>query len=256
MLNEVLERLPELEESKRVVSVLSGGLDSTIVTYTLVEKYGKDNVIALSYNYGQKQTVELEKAATTCKKLGIGHHIIDISFLGTVVEKVSALSSTGDVEMPTITDVLGDPTPPTYVPYRNQILFSIALAFAESNESQFIFNGLQAHDEYSYWDTTQEFVKRMNKVSELNREQLIEIVSPFVEFSKKEEIEVGKELNVPWIDTWTCYTGEQGNGACGKCPSCSERIMNFAMAGLKDDCPYEIDIPWDKLIEENYEPTT
>ena len=253
MLKDVLETLPQLTQGKRVVSVLSGGLDSTIVTYTLVEKYGKDNVIALSFNYGQRQSIELYKAKTTCEKLGIGHHIIDISFLGTVVEKVSALSATGNVAMPTIEEILGEPTPPTYVPYRNQILFSIALAFAESNNAKYIFNGLQAHDEYSYWDTTQEFVKRMNNVSELNRKELIEIVSPFVEFSKKDEIKVGMELNVPFVDTWTCYSGENGHGACGKCPSCSERIQNFAMAGFIDPCPYEIEIPWTDIIKDNSE---
>jgi 7-cyano-7-deazaguanine synthase len=185
--------------------------------------------------------------------LGIAHHVIDISFLGDVIKNVSALSDAGNVEMPTIEDILGLATPPTYVPYRNLLMFSIALSFAESNNAQFVMNGLQAHDEYSYWDTTKEFVSRMNKISELNREQFIEIVSPFVEFSKYEEISVGKELNVPWIDTWTCYTGEHGNGACGKCPSCSERIMNFAKAGIMDDCLYEIEIPWDRLIEENSE---
>lgn len=253
MLKDVVANLPVLDTGKKVVSVLSGGLDSTIVTYTLVEKYGKDKVISLSFNYGQKQSIELEKAKTTCGKLGIAHHIIDISFLGKVVEKVSALSSTGSVAMPTIESILGEPQPVTYVPYRNLILFSIAMSFAESNNAAFIFNGLQAHDLYAYWDTSAEFTKRVNSISELNRKNNIKVVSPFVEFSKKEEIAVGNELNVPFIDTWTCYVGERGRGACGKCPSCSERIMNFAQAGLKDPIEYEIDIPWDRLIEENKE---
>ncbi len=253
MLKDVLATFPPLDAGKKVTSVLSGGLDSTIVTYTLVEKYGKDNVVALSFNYGQKQSIELEKAKTTCAKLGIAHHVIDIGFLGKVVEKVSALSASGNVAMPTIEEVLGEPQPVTYVPYRNLILFSIAMSFAESNDAQYVFNGLQAHDEYSYWDTTSEFTKRVNSVSELNRKNSVKVISPFVEFSKKDEIAVGKELNVPWLDTWTCYAGEQGHGACGKCPSCSERIMNFAKAGIKDECPYEIEIPWDKLIEENSE---
>lgn len=250
MLVDVLSRMPELVAGTKVVSVLSGGLDSTIVTYALVEKYGVDNVIALSFNYGQTHSNELEKAVITCDKLGISHKVLDISFLGKVVENVSALSTYGDIEMPNIEAVLGEPQPVTYVPYRNQILFSITLAFAESNQCNFIFNGLQAHDEYSYWDTTKEFVSRMNAVSELNRENLIEIISPFVEFSKKEEIQVGNELNVPWVDTWTCYTGEKGDGACGECPSCSERIQNFVLAGIKDTCPYATDIPWDQLISE------
>jgi 7-cyano-7-deazaguanine synthase len=253
MLNEVLSRLPEIEEGTKVVSVLSGGLDSTIVTYTLVKKYGAENVVALSYNYGQKQSVELEKAILTCQKLGVVHKILDISFLGEVVSKVSALSRVGNVAMPTIEDVLGEPQPVTYVPYRNLILFSIGMSFAESNNASFVFNGLQAHDEYSYWDTTKAFVQSVNNVSELNRKNSVKIVSPFVEFSKKDEIQVGKELNVPWIDTWTCYEGDNGKGACGRCPSCSERIMNFAKAGIKDECPYAIDVPWDKLIEENSE---
>jgi len=155
--------------------------------------------------------------------------------------------------MPTIESILGHPQPPSYVPFRNLVLFSIAFTFAESNEAQFIFNGLQAHDLYSYWDTSQEFTDRLNSITVLNREHNIKLVSPFVQFSKKDEIIVGKELGVPWIDTWTCYVGEQGHGACGKCPSCSERIMNFAQAGLKDECPYEIEIPWNRLIEENSE---
>lgn len=251
MLKDVLETLPQLTPGKRVVSVLSGGLDSTIVTYTLVEKYGKDNVIALSFNYGQKQTIELDKAKLTCQKLGIGHHIIDISFLGKVVEKVSALSATGNVAMPTIEDVLGLPQPPTYVPMRNLILFAIASSFAESNNAQFITSGLQVHDEYAYWDTSTEFVNRMNEIFELNREHKITLLAPFINMSKKEEIEIGKELDVPWFDTWTCYSGENGHGACGKCPSCSERIMNFAKAGLIDPCPYEIEIPWEQLIADN-----
>jgi len=251
MIDEVLNRLPELSSGKRVVSVLSGGLDSTIVTYLLVKKYGAENVVALSFNYGQRHTVELEKAAITCSKLGIPHKLLDISFLGKVVENVSALSSSGNVEMPTIEDVLGEPQPVTYVPYRNMILFSIGLSFAESNNAQYVFNGLQAHDEYSYWDTTSEFTSRMNLVSELNRKNEVKVISPFVEFSKKDEILIGEELNVPYFDTWTCYRGEEGHGACGKCPSCSERIMNFAKAGIKDPLSYEVPIPWDTLIAES-----
>jgi len=251
MLTDVLNNLPSLDTGNKVISVLSGGLDSTIVTHTLVRKYGAANVIAISYNYGQKQSIELEKAIITCNTLRIKHKVLDISFLGEIVAPVCALSAVGDIKMPTIEDILGLPTPPTYVPFRNEIIFSIGLSFAESNNAQFVFNGLQAHDEYSYWDTSSEFVKRMNAVSELNREHMIEIISPFVNFSKKEEIEIGVELGVDWNTTWTCYEGENGNGACGRCPSCSERIMNFAQAGIKDTCPYAIDIPWDRLIEEN-----
>ena len=247
-LSNVLNTLPELEAGKKVVSVLSGGLDSTILTYMLVAKYGFENVVALSYNYGQKHSIELEMAAKTCEKLNINHKILDITFLGDIIAPVSALSATSDLVMPNIEDILGEPQPISYVPYRNLILFSIALSFAESNNAAFIMNGLQAHDLYAYWDTTQEFTDRVNAISELNRKNAIQIVSPFVTFTKKDEIEVGLELNVDWSETWTCYNGDSVNGACGRCPSCSERIMNFAKAGIKDTCNYSIDIDWDKLI--------
>jgi 7-cyano-7-deazaguanine synthase len=236
----------KLPNKNKVVSVLSGGLDSTILTYMLVDKYGKDNVIALSFNYGQKQGIELEKASVTCKKLNIQHKIIDISFLGDIVAPVCANIKGTDVEMPTIQDVLGDPQPPTYVPYRNMILNSIAFSFAESNDCDAVFSGLQIHDEYGYWDTSRMFIDRMNSVSELNRQHQISFEAPFAEMSKKDEIEIGKELGVIFEDTMTCYNPTE-DVACGKCPSCSERIQNFALAGIKDPCKYSIEIPWDDI---------
>lgn len=231
----------------KVVSVLSGGLDSTILTYKLVNEYGKDNVFALSFNYGQKQGIELEKASITCNKLGIQHKIIDISFLGEIVSPVCANIKGTNVEMPTIQDVLGDPQPPTYVPYRNMILNSIAFSFAESNGCRYVYSGLQIHDEYGYWDTSRMFIDRMNDVSTLNRQHSIEFMAPFAEMSKKDEIEIGLTLKVPFQDTMTCYNPTD-DVACGVCPSCSERIQNFALAGIKDPCKYDIDIPWDDII--------
>lgn len=234
----------ELPDFKKVVSVLSGGLDSTILTYLLVHKYGAENVFALTYNYGQRHSVEIEKAQLTTSKLGIAHRIIDISFLGDIVAPVSALSAKTDVQMPTIKDVLGHPQPPTYVPYRNLILNSLALSFAESNSCEAVFTGLQSQDQYAYWDTSEAFVASLNAVSKLNRQNLISIQAPFYAMSKAQEIAIGKELGVPFEDTSTCYNPSEEGAACGKCPSCAERIMNFMKAGLKDPVPYMININW------------
>lgn len=233
----------------KVVSILSGGLDSTILTYQLVKEFGAENVYALTFNYGQRHNIELTKAHLTCGKLGIPLREIDISFLGDVVAPVCSLSAGTEVEMPTIEDVLGDPQPPTYVPYRNMILNSIGFSFAESVGAERIYSGLQVHDEYGYWDTSHSFIDSMNIVSNLNRKNGITLWAPFADMSKAEEIKIGLELGVPFQDTWTCYRGEEGNGACGVCPSCSERIMNFAKAGLADPCPYEISIPWIELYQ-------
>lgn len=233
------------------VSILSGGLDSTVLTYWLVDKFGADNVVALTFNYGQRHNVEIECAAKTCARLGIRHHILDISFLGDIVAPVCALSANTEVAMPTITDVLGDPQPKTYVPYRNMILNAIGFSFAEANGADQIYSGLQIHDEYGYWDTTHAFIDTMNAVSANNRMHAVRLVAPFADMSKYDEIMIGNKLGVDYAETWTCYRGEVGAGACGRCPSCSERIMNFAKAGMYDPVPYEIDIPWDDIIEAN-----
>ena len=140
-LEQALAQLPDTEHN--VVSVLSGGLDSTILTYILVKKYGKDRVFALSYNYGQKQKRELDMARATCNWLGVAHKVLDLSILGEIVKDVSANIKGTDVAMPTIKDVLGDPQPKTYVPFRNMILNSLAFSFAECNKASHVFTGLQ-----------------------------------------------------------------------------------------------------------------
>ena len=243
-LEEFKKTLPELSEGKKVVSVLSGGLDSSTLTYLLVDKYGADNVVALSYFYGQKQSIELEKAKTTCNKLGVKHHLLDITFLGEAVKNVCANIKGTDVQMPTIEDVLGDPQPPTEVPFRNAILNTIAFSFAQANNCQYVFTGIQIHDSYGYWDCTQDFLDVMNHLSSLNRLHNIQLVAPFKSMSKCEEIKIGNELEVPYEDTLTCYNPNDKGESCGKCPSCSERIMNFKKAGMKDPALYSIEIDW------------
>ncbi|AUS03053.1 queuosine biosynthesis protein [Vibrio phage 2.275.O._10N.286.54.E11] len=249
-LKEALAILPETKNN--VVSVLSGGLDSTIMTYVLVHKYGASNVFALSYNYGQKQSLELKKAEETCNALGIQHKIIDIGFLGDIVSPVCANIATSDVAMPTIHEVLGDPQPPSYVPYRNLILNSTAMAFAETNNASYIFTGLQVHDEYGYWDTSQKFVDSLNAVSSLNRMHKIEVRAPFSMLSKYEEINIATELgNVDFTKTLTCYDPNNLGHSCGVCPSCSERIKNFMLSGIADPINYSIDIDWDSGIKQH-----
>ncbi|CAM0079291.1 QueC-like queuosine biosynthesis [Vibrio phage K567] len=232
----------------KVVSVLSGGLDSTILTYKLVDEYGADNVFALSFFYGQKQSIELEKAKLTCQKLGIEHRLIDISFLGDVVAPVCANIVGSDLAMPTIQDVLGDPQPPTEVPYRNMLLNTVAFSFAQANDCQAVYTGIQVHDAYGYWDCTQDFLDGMNQVSSLNRQHEIALIAPFAQMSKADEIAIGVKLGVPFEDSLTCYDPNDAGESCGKCPSCAERIMNFGKAGIKDPAPYSVDVPWDQVF--------
>lgn len=242
-LSEALAKLPNTEHN--VVSVLSGGLDSTIMTYILTKKYGPDRVYALSYNYGQKQVEELYRANMTTEHLGIAHKILDLSILGDIVKNVSANISGTDVAMPTIKDVLGDPQPKTYVPFRNMILNSLAFSFAEANKASYVFTGLQVHDEYGYWDTSQKFVDCMNAVADQNRTHKVKLEAPFSQLSKYDELMISNELDNVRLDyTLTCYNPNSKGESCGKCPSCAERIQNFMKAKMKDPIKYSIDIEW------------
>lgn len=247
-LQQALQSLPETNEN--VVSVLSGGMDSTIMTYILAKKYGNHKVFALSYNYGQKQKRELIMAASTCEYLGIEHKILDLGILGEIAKNMSANIGGTDVAMPTIKDVLGDPQPKTYVPFRNMILNSLAFSFAEANKASHVFTGLQVHDEYGYWDTTQKFVDSMNVVANQNRTHKVKLEAPFSLLSKYQEIEIAKELgNVKLEFTLTCYNPTPAGESCGECPSCSERIQNFIKAKMVDPIPYAKQIPWEYLIK-------
>jgi len=231
---------------ENVLVVLSGGLDSSVATMMLVDKYGKDKVHALTFNYNQKQKIECLKAATFCRALEIEHTILDLSVLGEIARPMSANITDTDVDMPNIKEVLGDPQPVTYVPFRNMILLSLALSHAEVQKCSKVFTGLQVHDEYGYWDTTQKFVDSMNGVATQNRQNTIEIIAPFSQLSKADEIEIAIELGQFDLlrHTMTCYE-PIGVLSCGKCPSCAERIMNFMKVGRKDPVPYDIEINWE-----------
>ena len=153
--------------------------------------------------------------------------------------------------MPTIHEVLGDPAPKTEVPNRNMILLSLTAAYAEVQQMQYILTGLQVHDQYSYWDTTQRFVDSINDVLKQNRKTKLEVIAPFSSFSKKDEIILLKELDGSvglLAHTLTCYNPNEEGHSCGKCPSCAERIKGFIDAGEKDPIKYSIDIPWEKYI--------
>jgi len=230
---------------KSKIVVLSGGMDSTTLLYDVVDKFGEDRVRAITFNYGQRHSVEVQKAIISCNKLSVEHKVIDISFLGDLVSNVSALISTSDIAVPDIEDILGDPAPVTEVPYRNMVLVSMALSYAQAQDADEVYMGLQSQDQYSYWDTSIQFVDSINTVSGLNRKHNINVTAPYATMSKSEELVIGEKLSIPYEDTWTCYTGPDESGkACGTCPSCSERIMAFMKNGLIDPLQYAIQIDW------------
>lgn len=230
----------------KVVVSLSGGLDSTTLAYLMVDILGKDNVYCLSMNYSQRHDVELECAKATCKKLGVYHKIIDIGFLGEIVSSVSAMVK-GEVKTPTFGEVNAAKEVKTYVPFRNSILSSITFAFAESMGADGIALGIQYGDyenneAYYYWDTSSQFQEAMQALADLNDKHKISYVAPFVQLTKKDEIELGKKLGVDYSLTWTCYNptitnfdnGMHKMTPCGVCPSCVGRTEAFHALGMED----------------------
>lgn len=227
------------DKGKNVVSILSGGLDSTIMTYALVHHYGAERVRAISFNYGQRHNAELEKAKTTCQKLGIPMKVIDISFLGDIVKDVCSLAMDTNVELQCWDDVMEEDHPNYVVPYRNMIFASIALSYAESIGASLVFTGLQHEDDAQFWDCREDFINGINRVSMLN-DKGAQYVVPYINMTKAEEIQLGEALGVPFEDTWTCYYGDDGSHkACGVCASCIERITQFKKAHVQDRIEYK-----------------
>lgn len=230
--------LPILDEDKNVCISLSGGLDSTVLLHSLVKEYGKEKVKVLSFYYNQRHSVELEMAQKSCNRLGIKLPIINLDYLGKLSKENCALIDNSNLIPKTAEENSGDPQVNTYVPYRNAQFAFITASFAETNNCQYIFQGLNAVDEYGYWDTSVEFVNRVNSVLELNRMAQIQFITPFVEMYKEDELLLAKELSEYFkFDvleyTWSCYNGV-GDKECGKCNTCSEKIKGYILAEYSD----------------------
>ena len=236
---DVTVELPEINAENKGIIIISGGLDSTILTNLLVHATSPDNLIAISFDYNQRHKVELERAKKTCEDLGIAHNIIQLHFFSEIVKNVSALSGCKVVDVPDMKDVEDHSQPPTYVPFRNTLFLTLAASVAESNNCKYIFIGAQAGDLYGYWDCSPEYMEQFNKLISLNHKNSIQLYAPFVKLTKADEIVIGDALNVDFANTHTCYRGvdEQGR-SCGTCPTCTERLNNFKAAGLVDPLPY------------------
>lgn len=214
-------------------------MDSTIGMRLLVAKYKASNVHAISFNYGQKQSIELERATQSTTLLGVTHQILPLDAVNILSQGHSA-NIDKNINMPTIQDILGDPKPPTEVPNRNMIMLSIAAAYCQTRQIDTLICGIQGTDQYSYWDCTEDFINAINCVLNLNRITRVKVIAPFVELSKTDELLLLKELddNFDLLKyTLTCYNPQNGL-SCGKCPSCSERLRAFYNINERDVIPY------------------
>lgn len=224
----------------KVVILLSGGLDSTTLLNHLKHNLKCESICALTINYGQKHfTREADCARWQAKQAKVyEHQVIDLSFFREMIGASSALTSRlqSVPDYGTINKRQLD-QPPTYVPHRNLILISLACAYAESHGSSLVYYAAQKQDYYGYWDCTPRFVARLNHVLALDRRKPVTLKDPFVKLPKSKVLEIGLELNINFSRTWSCYRGHAK--ACGKCPSCVERLAAFKLNMSKDPLEYE-----------------
>ncbi|TPE55689.1 7-cyano-7-deazaguanine synthase QueC [Maribrevibacterium harenarium] len=218
--------------SNRAVVVYSGGMDSYTVLHKALAE-GKE-VYALSFNYGQRHSKELEVAALVCAELGVSHKIVDISAIN---QLMAGSSLTSDIDIPE-GHYAEESMKNTVVPNRNMVLLSMAIAYAVSLEAPEVYYGAHSGDHHIYPDCRPEFVHAMNAVAGIANYQAVEIVTPFLNSSKGEILAAGLAMGLDYSKTWTCYNGRVQ--ACGKCGACNERLEAFAEQNTQDPLSYEI----------------
>jgi 7-cyano-7-deazaguanine synthase len=219
-------------DMNKCVIILSGGIDSTTLLYQLVSK--KKNVYALTFNYGQKHSKEIECAKKTCRVLNVPHKILNLQSLSSSgLFGESSLTSSVPIPEGHYAD---ESMKSTVVPNRNMIMLSMAIAYAISLNAKSVYYGAHAGDHAIYPDCRPIFVDNMKKVAEVCHYYPVSIETPFVNIDKGQIVEIGNKLKVDYSKTWTCYKGEEK--ACGKCGSCVERLEAFKMNGLKDPIQY------------------
>ncbi|MCB1140997.1 MAG: 7-cyano-7-deazaguanine synthase QueC [Leptospiraceae bacterium] len=224
--------MQKISAEKKALIILSGGLDSTVCLYFAREKYTE--IETISFDYSQKHKIELQKARRIAGQLGVRNTKIKIDTgifqNSSLVDKSIPVPKKGKVS---------SGIPNTYVPGRNLLFLSYAVSFAESRGIGNIFIGVNALDYSGYPDCRPEFISAFEKTVALGTKEGvggkgIQIHTPLLHLNKKEIVELGKKLKVPFGKTHSCYDPIDGK-PCGKCESCVLRKKGFAEAGILDE---------------------
>lgn len=221
----------------KALVLTSGGVDSTTCLAMAVEKYGRENVVALSISYGQKHVKEIEASAKVADYYKVEHIYLDL-------EKIFAYSdcsllSHSNVDIPhesyakQLSKTDGEPVS-TYVPFRNGLFLSSAASIALSKGCDVIYYGAHSDDAAgnAYPDCSSAFNDAMGKAIYEGSGKKLKIVAPFVEWTKKDVVREGLRLKVPYELTWSCYEGK--DKPCGVCGTCIDRKKAFEENGVED----------------------
>jgi len=222
-------------ELKKAVVLVSGGIDST--TCLAIAKTQHYSCFALSFDYGQRASSEIKAAQQVTKSMQVKAHKVIKLDLGEIGG--SALTDS-DISVP---EQESDGIPVTYVPARNTVFLSYALAWAEVLEADAIFIGVNARDYSGYPDCRAEYIKAFESMANLATKSAVEgkkisIETPLIDLSKSDIVKLGDQLGVDYGLTVSCYQADADGRACGLCDSCRFRKQGFREAGLSDPTAY------------------
>ena len=221
---------------KRAVVLLSGGLDSATVLAIAVDEGFAPS--AISFNYGQRHQVELKRACDLARVAGVEHSVIDID-----LAQFGGSALTADIAVPKhdSADEIGEDIPVTYVPARNTVFLSLALAFAETRDARDIFIGVNALDYSGYPDCRPEFISAFETLANLATKSGVQadadpirIHTPLIDLTKAQIIARGFSLGVDYARTTSCYDPATNGRPCEHCDACLLRIRGFHENGLTD----------------------
>jgi 7-cyano-7-deazaguanine synthase len=216
----------------KVLCLLSGGIDSTTALFWAKRKF--KNIIALTFNYGQRHLIELRCARKIAKIAGVKQIVTKLDF-----SQISSALTDSNIDVP---ERKTHGIPSTWVPQRNTIFLAFGFAIAEQRNCNAVVAGMNVIDYSGYPDCRPEFLKAFEKAANLaskqfvERKKMIKIITPFLNLKKSEIIKIGLKLGVPYQFTWSCYRGKKP--ACGKCDSCRFRLASFNEIGVKDPINY------------------
>ena len=229
------------EPARKAVVLLSGGLDSA-TTVAMAQSRGFD-VHAITFRYGQRHEAEIQAAHRVAAAFGLKHHVIseiDLRMFGG-----SALTSQDEIPKGRALDDMADEIPVTYVPARNTIFLSFALAYAEVLDARDIFIGVNALDYSGYPDCRPDYIAAYERMANLATKQGVDgegkvtLHTPLIDMTKGQIVEAGLALGVDYSITSTCYDPSDQGAACGACDACLLRLKGFAENDMNDPAPYQ-----------------
>ncbi len=225
------------DSPKSTVAVFSGGLDSTVLLYAML-KQGIDVRGAITMNYGQKHSKEIEQAALICEKAGVQHQVADLRSIASLFGGSSLI--TGNEAIPE-GHYEEDNMKSTVVPNRNMILISVAAAWAISKEAETIAYAAHSGDHAVYPDCREAFAQALDNAVQLCDWHPLHLFRPLVSISKADIVTLGVTVGAPMELSWSCYKG--GALHCGCCGTCIERREAFYLAKVEDPTVYEETAP-------------